>query len=101
MKLRPPPQHPAIAEAEAILTARRVARVGVTGSTGIEDDAALGSAIIACDKRLGRLHHERRGARCISRRLCRWADRHGDPASRVGAELEDMGRVVYQRRGDA
>ena len=53
-QIRPQPGHPSLAETEAILAARRTARLG-DAQPGVDDEASLGKALEDVEARLGPL----------------------------------------------
>ncbi len=56
-QIRPQPGHPSMAETEAILTARRTARLGAN-ATAVEDEAALTKAIEDAESKLAPLRRK-------------------------------------------
>ncbi len=56
-QIRPQPGHPSMAETEAILTARRTARLGAS-NTAVEDEAALTKAIEDAEAKLAPLRRK-------------------------------------------
>jgi ATP-dependent 26S proteasome regulatory subunit len=54
-QIRPQPGHPSIAEVEAILAARRAARLGNAAQSGVDDEASLTKAIDQVESGLGAL----------------------------------------------
>lgn len=54
-QIRPQPGHPSLTEVEAVLGARRAARLGASAGSGVEDEASLNRAIAEVEQSIGEL----------------------------------------------